>query len=769
MAWKSRLGFNRTDTLISFLLKHYGWVWVILCPFILFGPMLVTGKILFWGTPFLQFIPWREFAREAILRGHLPLWNPWLGMGAPLVANYQSAIFYPPNWLLLITGSAWGHGLLVLLHIVWAGIGMLLLVKQLGMSKLSQAVAALSFSLSGYLIARAGFLSINATVAWLPWIILAADRMVVQQSLPGNNSRLIKPALFLSLVLCLQWLAGHAQTAWYCFLLTLVWTSWRGFSLRRGIGLIQALLVLGIASTVAFLLSAIQLTPTLEYLIHSHRVTEVERELAMVYSFWPWRILGLLMPNLFGNPAIGDYWGYANYWEDAIYIGIFPLLLCIFACVRGFIKSKYSSLVRLLFTVTILSFLLALGKNTPIFPFLYEHVPTFDLFQAPSRWTILMVFSLSLLAAIGAELWQQKELLSLFWVRLGTVGAGAAGIFALFGERLFSDLRESFIPAIILASLWLMLSGIIAWRHRIRPANYWPILTSAFIAVDLLWAAKGLNPSIPVDVFQGESEMIEQVSSDHRVYMPAEMEETIKFEWTHRFDTFYPDVEWRLVRDTGLPNTTMLDRIPSANNFDPILPDRYVTWMDALGKASGVKFSELLGLMDVGWEARLESGQEYEIRYYPVQNPERVHLVGEAIWANSGEEALKTLLHSDFDFTNQVVLEGTPSHYGSTNPEDSSISIIDQSDPNKVEIKVASTEAGWLVLSDSWYPGWQAEVDDVPVDLYRANYLFKAVRIPEGEHWVEFTYRPFSFILGGTISLFSWILIGAFLWILKRK
>ena len=92
----------------------------------LFGIDLIRGRALFWGTPLLQFTPWHTAAKEIALSGHLPLWNPWLGMGAPLFANYQSALLYPPNWLLLATDVAWGQTLLVLLHLMWAGFGMAL-------------------------------------------------------------------------------------------------------------------------------------------------------------------------------------------------------------------------------------------------------------------------------------------------------------------------------------------------------------------------------------------------------------------------------------------------------------------------------------------------------------------------------------------------------------------------------------------------------------------------------------------------------------------
>jgi hypothetical protein len=58
---------------------------------------LLLGEVLFWGLPSLQFYPWREFAMSEFAQGRFPLWNPYNGAGAPLLANYQSALLYPPH------------------------------------------------------------------------------------------------------------------------------------------------------------------------------------------------------------------------------------------------------------------------------------------------------------------------------------------------------------------------------------------------------------------------------------------------------------------------------------------------------------------------------------------------------------------------------------------------------------------------------------------------------------------------------------------------
>ena len=144
---------------------------------------------------------------------------------------------------------------------------------------------------------------------------------------------------------------------------------------------------------------------------------------------------------MFGNPADGNYWGYANYWEDAVYIGILPFILALIAIVNG-IKGNISDtcihrnnkndliinrpvLIRFMFVVIILSFLLALGKNTPVFPWLYRNIPTFDMFNAPTRFSLWAIFFLALLAGIGVEYWNRPKERGLYWTRLGTAGAFA--------------------------------------------------------------------------------------------------------------------------------------------------------------------------------------------------------------------------------------------------------------------------------------------------------------------------------------------------------
>lgn len=752
------------DMLAAIADRHYAWLIVLIAPAIIFGPMLLSGKALFWGTPLLQFVPWREFAFETLRNGHVPLWNPLVGMGAPLIANYQSALFYPPNILLFFTGPVWGQGLLVLVHVVWAGMGMIYLARKLGFGLMAQTIAGLAFSLSGYHIARAGFLSINAAVAWLPWLIAATELVVREVGESGFRQRAIRPILALALVLTMQWLAGHAQTAWYSLLLMVCWSLWRGVQRRKWEGILASLGAPLIAGALAFALSAIQLIPVLEYLALSQRATDLNRELALTYSFWPWRILGLLIPDVFGNPAHGDYWGYANYWEDAIYIGTLPFVLAVLAVIRGIRKSRWTSFIGFLILLGGVSLILALGKNTFIFNFLFDHVPTFDLFQAPSRWMVIFVFCLSLLAAIGAELWESEKLVRLFWVRLGTVGAVTMVVVAVLSRWVLEDIQATFVPAIATAGVLLSITGILAWRRRLRPAPVWPIVICTFVALDLVWAMKGLNPSISAEYYKSASQLSNRVSGDSRIYMPADLEYELKFEQTHRFDTFFPEVDWDVVRDVGLPNTAMLDGISSANNFDPLVPRRYSQWIAELEKTPLNQESPILALMDVGW---LADDGEQEV-YLEVSNPSRVRAIGIVHRVEEDDQILSRIFNSSFDPEGELFIEGLPQLPKTQADVKGTFTIIDQQDPNRVQMNANLTGDGWVILSDLWFPGWRATIDGQEQPIYKADYLFRAIEVPGGEHFIEFVYRPSSFKWGVWISAIAWVIFGFTLWTSRK-
>jgi len=128
--------------------------------------------------------------------------------------------------------------------------------------------------------------------------------------------------------------------------------------------------------------------------------------------------------------------------------------------------------------------------------------------------------------------------------------------------------------------------------------------------------------------------------------------------------------------------------------------------------------------------------------------------VHRAAVAASGEETLRLMAEETFDPRTGVVLEeepGVPLHGG----EEASVAEIISSEPSEVVVRCRLAGAGILVLSDTFYPGWEATVDGSPGRILRANYAFRAVPLERGEHTVRFNYQPASFRAGAAVSVIS--------------
>lgn len=734
---------------------------IVLAPLVLLSPLLLTGKALVWGTPSTQFFPWWDFAWRSLLVGDLPLWNPLLGMGAPLAANYQVGLFYPPYWIYLIIYSlgglewmAYAATWIVSFHLIWAGVGLAALLRELGMKPLAQTIGGLAFCLSGYLVARAGFLSINATAAWLPWVLLST----VKLALGRRNS-----FWSLSLTMAFLLLAGHAQTAWYTIILGAAWMLYWSLHAESAVSRLRRAFRKGAKYAGAALLgagiSAIQLLPTLEFLVNSQRAGEYGYTEAVTYSFWPWRLLTLFSPDLFGSPAQANYWGYGNYWEDAIYIGFLPILLAIslgvkaiaIACSRRTNSGKVERFAVFLAGMTLISFVLALGKNTQVFPFLYRYVPTFNLFQAPTRWSIWGVSSLAVLAGMGADRIKKLQGKKLYFARLAAAGCLAVAGGSILAWRLIRDLEVTFFSATAKAGLVgflvVLILLLVPMQKSGKTYQLWKALAVLTVSLDLILAGWGLNPGIEKE-FYIQRDKDGQVG---RLWMPADLEYDLKFNHFFRFETFVPAVPWDTLTDAYLPNLPMLQNLEMVNNFDPLVPGNYQAWMDLLN--AGELAPDILALMDVGGIITGEPGQ-IVVENYPLLKDSRVRVVGCAAAIENQGQALEAVFEGGGDYYYDVLLmtdkkpECRPGIRGKAE--------VLKNRNGYLKLAVSLDQEGWIFWSQTWYPGWRARIDDGGlVDVIPANYLFQAVPVPAGEHQVEFVYRPASYLWGGGVTALS--------------
>jgi hypothetical protein len=797
-----------------------GPVVLIVLPLVLYARFLFGGQVLYWGVYLLQFYPWRQLAVEQIRAGHWPLWNPYLGAGTPLAANLQTAAFYPLNVLFLLMPVERAFGWALALHVALAGLSAYYLGRTLGLGRFGALVTGLAYGLGGYLVAHWVFPSMVYAIAWLP-LLLALTEKIVR---PSASSRLAPTAL-LALAIALQLLAGHAQTSFYSLLIVAAFVLWRAVQERRN-GIVRSAWPVALAVVWGLALAAVQLLPTAELTAHSQRAGSLtDLQFAHELSFWPWRLITLLAPDFFGNPARGEYWAYGTYWEEAAFVGILPLLLAVLALIRAWRRHSNSSsagvprapgerqpsaggqdstpkmpaltLVPFFVLLSLLAILLALGNYTPIYPLLFRYVPGFGLFQAPARLMIGYALGIAVLAGTGAQAAGDVRITphlrtALNLTVLTGLGMAVGGIFAALALH---GIPTSFSASMIRLGVTVALAAglLLARRSQLR-LKQWQVLAAAFIAIDLLVFGWGLAPGTSPAVYRAPvaTEQFLQSQPPGRLAVAYPYAQKVYEEYVSLRSSGSDDPAYlQGLRESLLPNLNAPLHLLGVGSYDPLTIDAYRDLWDIIATdrdapptaATEGETRSTLNLLGVRY---LISGDDLPLPVIYDAGP-RIYLneaalptafvVPQARIIEDKEARLAALLDPAFDPCAEVLLSHPPSTSALGNGQPQAtlpqpMPSVLRPGPDRVIIQVKMTQPGYLVLTDTYYPGWRAIVDGRPAEILAADHAFRAVGLEEGEHTVVFEYTPLSFQLGAWISGITALLLTGILavqWLTTRK
>ncbi|MEJ2559874.1 MAG: YfhO family protein, partial [Anaerolineae bacterium] len=762
----------------------------------------------------------------------------------PLLANHQSATFYPLNLIYFVMPVEQAMGYSVMLHLIMAGLFAYAWGQTIGLSRLGAIILGISFMSSGFFVSRTQFITIINSAAWLPLLFLLADRLARRRSLPD--------AVWLGVALALQFLAGHAQLWFYslwaviAYGLARAWAMrWRRFgendsaptgqqfnNQKRGLSYVLSqwrstvqserpvAVLLACAVVVALCLSALQLLPTAELALHSQRAGGLNPMEAMTYSFWPWRLLTLAIPGLFGSPAAGDYWGYATYWEDTGYVGVLPLLLALSA-VWGWGQRQLSALnqVRFPFTnqksrearpsephtrvislrhedflipfftlLSILSLILAMGHNTPIYPLIFRYVPGFGAFRAPARFLLFYTLGVTTLAGIGADRFRLTYRTQ-YVTRLTAAGAGAMLAISLaawqISDKIDFAIKPTFAPSIARFALWLGLSVILLLVRgrepndtdsRIArspiPLEIWRGLVVGLISIDLVLFAAPLTPTIDPALYRTKTNaerFLLSRTEENRLFATYDYDYNTKFNGYLNFSKWGSSnlAHWLAFRETLVPNLNVFSHTASANNDDPLVVGRWGELMVAVRAADWPTRLRVLRMMNVGYVLAenappgLSPVPDVPHLYRIVEPLPRAWLVSQAHVLPAPDALLSELLNPAFDPTTEVLLEETEHPYSPvpTSGLVPPVSISLHEGWNSRTIDLVVPQPGYLVLAYTHYPGWRATVDGQPAQILRANYVFMALPLEPGRHQVILRYQPFSWKLGALVSGMAVLLV----------
>ncbi|MDD5238343.1 MAG: YfhO family protein [Candidatus Omnitrophica bacterium] len=754
---------------------------LIIAPYYFSG--LKAGVVL--GSPNFDipafFAPIRDLGFDMLTKGQLPLWNPYIFCGIPLLAESQLALFYPFNLVHIIFSISAAINFLFIFHQALGCIFMYLYLRHITQQAFPSLIGSLVFGLSSAFIPRifAGHLTVICSIAWLPLLFLLADRYLSKK----NNI----PVLFMGIILSLQILAGHIQFVFISFVGLFLYTLFIGlnnFKTKLSIknSLSGSIYLLAGSYILAIGLSAVQLIPTLELLQESMRFSSVG--LNYTFSMSPENIITPFIPGFFGWMQ-SFYWGKWYPWEVSFYVGILPLLISLFAMMRS---DRYNKFFTFLFFISVI---LSLGAYLPPYKYLSKYMAGFNLFRAQGRFLALAVFSLSCLTALGLKELSKPDCQEKNKRQLViTVFFAFLSMLFLFGVKIILE----YLP-----SLWNKIYSFIVSYDKLSTQagfNFGYLFTSALARKPII---AELDSSIvlfllsTVIFFLCVKRYLKTRMAQFLIFLLIIID--LSFFAAHYF-SFFPLEGYYLDRKvanylkhnigqgrilslgTINRNAAVRYKIPSIGGYSGVIPKRYNEFMNLLHGASlqeaallddirqsspllkllNTKFivtDKIYKTFDFSLYKHVFNNNTVDIYEAPFTLP-RVFIVRKALFREKRDDIFKILLGNSFDFTKTAILEGEGIRLkdsGNGNDFIEQRAVVSSYLPNKVVVNAEAKEDGYLVLCDNYYPGWKAYVDGKKAGIFKADYIFRAVYMPKGRHTIEFVFSPFSFKLGLIISL----------------
>ena len=704
---------------------------------------LLQGRVLAGRDAFRIFIPDSAFLLEALRSGELPLWNPYLRLGQPFAATLYSQVFYPPRLLtVLLAGPELGLTLQHLLHVVLAAVGTFLLLRHLRASRPAAMLGAAAFALSAPFADLSAQQNVVSAAAWTGLLLLASRRAALQPS--------SRRAAQVALVAGLAFLAGSPETwLWQAPLALAV-----ALAARREV---RTLVATGAGLAWGFVLGALVALPALEFARNSTRGAGRTDQLEWSLS-WP-QLLSAAWP--FAEHPRSRYWaGDDQFFILVLFLGT---LVCALA-LAGLGRSRRALPFGL--GVLVLT-LLALGAHFPPAALVLQ-LPPFHLFRYPVKYFVGAAFCIAVLAAFGLDVLSRRA-------RRGRrslvhVAAVVAALFAalLLGPLvaklpIFRSGVEAGLPWVVLAlgagALAFILPAAGPGRGlRVRRA----LAVVALVELGAFHLLQGGTGSAPLASHRRASRFAAAIPPGYsgRVSVDLGSDELSEVPTTPSTTAApLPGEEGSYIalsRDALVPNRFVEERLRVFEGYGAPEPLRIESLYESGARAA-------FDLAGVGYYVRRGAPPYEDLEpvlalpglptlYRSDTAMPRAFVVHTARVASDAEAQAAFVDPAQPLRRAALLSEGEPLE--GPGCEGSTARVI-EAGLSRVEVALEACGPGYLLLSDSHYPGWEATLDGTPVPVLRANAVMRAVRVPPGAHSVRFDYRPLSFRLGALLSVLA--------------
>ncbi|HJS58321.1 MAG TPA: YfhO family protein [Vicinamibacteria bacterium] len=723
---------------------------------------------------------------RVVAEGALPLWNPYVSFGLPMLADPSYQVAYPPTWLNLVLGPVTYYKCYVVAHALWAGVGLYLLLRRLGLGWPASFSGAMTWIASGPFLVVVSHTHHFAGTAWIPWVLVALDAALEHASL--------NRAFMLGVVAAAQVLAGSGDLCLMTAFLGAGWIAARAMNRSDAPRprWSSAARSLGIAAAVAAGLSAIQWLPTLSILRSGFRL-EMQDLGRLYWSLHPASLIDFLVPRLVADLPVSDA-ARAALFESREplfadhYVGAAALALVatgLFTC-RGLLRN-YAALG--LATALILS----LGGHTPVYPALMRVTPL-GMLRFPSKYVIAVGFLWALLVALGADAAlravtsrRASRAAAAVALALALLAGGAVAWLMGHPDGLSNLLAPAASGTTAVSEATARLAktcGVLAvagWLVWLAPGvrRGAAVARGALVVLalgDVALAGRRVNTAAPAELLTSRPQVAQLVPEGSRLYVSlAHKDEWLKLDrkpqgW---------DSSWAMALgwlQLVLPPTGARFGLNGSYDGDftglapPLLSNLTLILSQAGGSPLGLRLLRMAGVDYVvapgstPWPVlqpvtEVPSVLSGPVRLFRVPGsfPEAV-VRGQARWA--GEPASVNLLaDAAFDPDREVILAGSGVEGGVADFVGQVRELSRRAD--RLELEVETSHRGYLVVLRTHDAGWRAFVDGAPAPLLRANVLFQGVVVPAGRHVVHLTYRPQAVLWGAGLSaLCASVLIG---------
>ena len=763
---------------------------LLLLTVVLFRESVLGGGVFYKRDIHLIWHPQVEGFVRAVASGAPPLWDPSPAFGQPLLADPAQQVLYPPTWLNLVLPPWTFYTVYAFGHVLLSGLAFLALARRWGLAPGAALAGAAAWVLSGPFLSLVDLWHHFASASWIPVVFLAVERAIERRS--------ARDVLLLGVAIGMQVLAGSADVcamtlaalaAW----VALVHVEWRRW--REGL----PLLVGGaLAVAVGALLSSGLWLAALDVASRSSR-----RELAeTVRTYWsahPAALLETLLAGVPGRLPLSEPWRAALFegrepFLASLYLGLpaVGLVAAAFAVPGVGGRRRWALAV-----IGLAAGALALGRHAPLYDLVTTLAPPLRVLRYPVKAMVLVAFAWAGLVALGAEAWRRSAPRRRWWlgvaVPLGVLAclAAATALSLASGEPLGGALVAfDPVPAPVLALarglgreaiLAMLVLALAAFRVRAAaPVPALAALAAVAAVADLALAHPRPNPTAPRALYTARPEALAALgdTASARVYSydyteagraerrlgraSAHVLERLPEGW--RPDaasalglqmSLAPqtpgrwgvrqgfDIDYRGLQAGPLAGLTRLVRVVEdrPDEVRRVLQIGAVTHVIALHRVGGDRLRPI---------AVIPSFFPDPIRVEAVPEPlPRAYAVG-GVRVADGVAGLAALVDPAFDPRREIVLpEGPP--VAAAEGFRGEVRIARES-ASRVLLDAELTGDGYVVLVDSYDPGWRAYVDGRRVPLLRANVAFRGVAVPAGRHVVEMVYRPPAALAGLVVS-----------------